>query len=70
VTIKGVHISAGKQVETGFTFDINPTIKDMLVNQHIRVSNVTMDATTTFKKNLWHPTGPKVNDDKTVILIR
>jgi hypothetical protein len=69
VTIRTVQISVAKPVEAGFAFDINPSIKDMRANQHIKVSNVTMDVTTKFTKDLWYLVKPDVND-KTVTLVR
>jgi serine/threonine protein kinase len=65
ITVRGIHFSS-KAVESGFSFDIKPSIKDIGINQHIRITNVTQDAGMTFAKKLSAPARPEVID-KSVI---
>src|SRR5262249_52175651 len=68
VTIRQIRLALDKPAETGFLFDINTQIKDISVNQHIKISDVSLNALTTFTTSkLWQLARPEVID-KTVIL--
>jgi serine/threonine protein kinase len=68
VTVRGIYLSNPKPAESGFILDINTQIKDISVNRHIKfVGSVTLEAKTSFNKQLAQPTRPEVID-KTVIL--
>jgi hypothetical protein len=67
VIIRRVHFAVSKPVEFGFVFDINPQIKDISVNQHIRISNITLDSGTKFSKRLAQPIQPGFIDKTDVL---
>jgi hypothetical protein len=67
VTIRRVHFALSKPADFGFVFDINQQIKAISVNQHIRISNVTLDAGMKFSKGLALPIQPGFIDKTDVL---
>jgi hypothetical protein len=67
VTIRKIYLSASKQVEAGFVFDLDQSIiKDIPVNRFITFGRVDQDARTKFKS--LYSARPEVIDDKSVNL--
>jgi hypothetical protein len=68
VTIKNVLLSTAKPAESGFMFDIDPNIRDIPKNRLIQITDVKLEAKTTFTKGLAPLVRPDVNDAPTIKL--